>query len=100
MRIKMCIGRRQLQDHARKMRGQVKFHRTQPFGTVIRFDPQSGFGFIEAEDGHEVYFRENSMIGGRGSQIRRGARVTFVEAIGEKAPQASTIRRRGKHAMR
>jgi cold shock CspA family protein len=93
-------ARRQLQDHARKMRGQVKIHGTQPSGTVIRFDPQSGFGFIEAEDGHEVYFHKNSMIGGRPSQIRRGARVTFVEEIGEKGPQASTVRRLGKHAMR
>jgi len=93
-------ARRQLQDRAREMRGQVKTHEPLPSGTIASFDPNTGYGFIQAADGHEVYFDRNSVVEGRPSQIRRGARVSFVEEMGEKGPQASTVRPLGKHAMR
>jgi cold shock CspA family protein len=91
-------ARRQLQDHARRMRGQVKTHGEVPSGHVKSFDPNTGYGFIEATDGHEVYFHRNSLINGAG--IQPGMPVTFVEEIGEKGPQASTVRKLGKHGMR
>jgi cold shock CspA family protein len=93
-------ARRQLQDRVRQMRGEVKTHGEQPSGKVARFDPKTGYGFIEASDGHEIYFHRNSVAVARPSQIRPGARVTFVEKLGEKGPQASTVRVLGKHAMR
>lgn len=93
-------ARRQLQDRVREMRGQVKTHEGLPTGAIARFDPNTGFGFIEASDGHEIYFHQNSLVDSGPSQIRRGLRVTFVEEIGEKGPQASTVRLLGKHAMR
>jgi cold shock CspA family protein/ribosome-associated translation inhibitor RaiA len=93
-------ARRQLQDRVREMRGQVKAHETAPMGAIARFDPNTGFGFIEAADGHEVYFHQNSLVDGRPSRIRHGLRVTFVEQQGEKGPQASTVRLLDKHAMR
>ena len=93
-------ARRQLQDRAREMRGQVKAHEAPPTGVIARFDPNTGFGFIEAADGHEVYFHQNSLVEGRPSQIRHGLRVTFVEEMGEKGPQASTVRLVDKHSMR
>jgi len=91
---------RQLQDRVRRMQGKVKVHEEPPHGTIARFDPNTGFGFIEAADGHEVYFHQNSVIDGRTSQIRLGDRVTFVEEMGEKGPQASTVRHLGPHALR
>ena len=93
-------ARRQLQDRVRKMQGQVKVHEAQPMGTIARFDPNTGFGFIEAADGHEVYFHQNSVVDSRPSQIRHGMHVTFVEEMGEKGPQASTVRAVEKHALR
>jgi cold shock CspA family protein len=93
-------ARRQLQDRVRKMQGQVKVHEAPPTGIIARFDPNTGFGFIEAADGHEVYFHQNSVVDDRPSQIRHGMRVTFVEEMGEKGPQASTVRTLEKHALR
>ena len=90
-------ARRQLQDHARRMRGYVKAHQNAPLGRVKSFDADSGYGFIVAEDGHELYFHRNSVIDGA---PRPGMVVTFVEEMGEKGPQASTVRKLGKHAMR
>lgn len=92
-------ARRQLQDQARSMRGDVKTHEPQPIGTVARIDPSGEFGFLEAADGHEVYFNCNSVIDG-GSNIVPGARVSYVEEIGEKGPQASTVKMLGKHGLR
>ena len=93
-------ARRQLQDQVREMRRQVKAHDSMPMGTIASFDPNTGYGFIRASDGHEVYFHRNSMLEGRPSRIRPGARVSFVEEIGEKGPQASTVHPLGKHALR
>jgi cold shock CspA family protein len=82
------------------MRGQVKTHEEVPSGRVKSFDPDEGYGFIEAADGHEVYFHRNSVIDGTANQIQPGLRVTYVEEIGEKGPQASTVHVPGKHKAR
>ncbi len=93
-------AKRQLQDEARKMRSQIKTHEALPSGTVTSFDPNTGYGFIQAADGHEVYFHRNSVLSGRPFRIRRGVQVSFAEELGEKGPQASTVKPLGKHALR
>ena len=92
-------ARRQLQDQARVMRGQTKQHENQPIGTVIRIDPSGEFGFLEGANGQEVYFNRNSVVGGL-SNIAQGTRVSYVEEMGEKGPQASTVKVLGKHGLR
>jgi cold shock CspA family protein len=93
-------ARRQLQDRVRRMNGQVKTHQAAPSGTVKRFDEAEGFGFIEASDGHEIYFHKNAVLDAMLSKIAPGARVSFAEEMGEKGPQASTVRLLGKHSLR
>lgn len=92
-------ARRRLQDQYRLMQGQTKQHENQPIGTVIRIDPSGAFGFIKSADGHEVYFNCNSVLDGP-SNIAPGTRVSYVEEIGEKGPQASTVKILGKHGLR
>jgi cold shock CspA family protein len=91
-------ARRQLQDQVRKMQGQVKQHEGEPMATVLRIDRSGEFGFLEADDGREIYFHRNSVLGGM--RMEEGARVTFVEEAGEKGPQASTVKLMGKHKLR
>lgn len=93
-------ARRQLQDHARHLQGQVKQHETQPTGTVKSLDTSGEFGFLEAGDGHDVYFHRNSVLEGAFDHLAVGARVSFVEETGEKGPQASTVKLLGKHKLR
>jgi len=93
-------ARRRLQDHVRRMQGQVKAHEPQPMGTVSRLDPSGEFGFIETADRREVYFHHNSVLDGAFSRLSVGARVAFAEEAGDKGPQASTVRLLGKHGMR
>lgn len=93
-------ARRRLQDQVRRMQGHVKEHEGLPIATVIRLDALGEFGFLEAADGHEVYFHRNSVLNGGFDKLAVGTRVTFAEEAGEKGPQASTVTLLGKHGMR
>jgi cold shock CspA family protein/ribosome-associated translation inhibitor RaiA len=93
-------ARRRLQDHARRMQGNVKAHDGPPVATVTRFDEAAGFGFLETPDGREVYFHKNSILDNGAREVVPGTRVTFFEEMGDKGPQASTVKVLGKHAMR
>ena len=94
--------RRRLQDYARRMRGDTKQHERLALGTVTKLSPEEGFGFLEA-DGHGVYFHRNSVLAGHFDRLRIGSRVRFAEEVGEKGPQASSVRlvrstRQGRNA--
>ena len=92
-------ARRQLQDQIKLMRGEVKAHEEPPLGKVTRLDGDGGFGFLEDSDGREVYFHQNSVVNGAFSKLEVGARVYFVETMGEKGPQASTVKPAGKRSL-
>jgi cold shock CspA family protein/ribosome-associated translation inhibitor RaiA len=93
-------ARRRLQDHARRMRGTVKTHDGPPVATVRTVDGAAGFGFIETADGRDVYFHRNSVLHDAFARLAPGARVTYFEEMGDKGPQASTVRLLGKHGLR
>src|SRR6516162_9307933 len=92
-------ARRRLQDHVRRLQGQVKQHESQPMGTVKNLDASGEFGFLEAADGHQVYFHRNSVLDGAFNHLAVGTHVTFAEEMGDKGPQASTVRLLGKHSL-
>lgn len=93
-------ARRQLQDNARRMEGAIKSHEGQPVGTVVRLDPGGEFGFLRSSDGEEIYFHRNSILGAKLSELDVGTRVVFSQEIGEKGPQATSVKLLGKHALR
>lgn len=93
-------ARRQLQDQIRKLQGQVKQHGGPPIGTVVRLDPSGEFGFLESGDGHEIYFHRNSVLDDGFSRLTVGSRVSFAEEMGQKGPQASTVKLISKHNLR
>ena len=84
-------AQRQLQDYVRRISLRVKHHEEQPSGRVIRLDPDRGFGFLETTDGREIYFHRNSVLNGGFARLELGTSVRFVEEMGEKGPQASTV---------
>jgi cold shock CspA family protein len=91
---------RQLQDEARRMEGMVKSHERQSTGTVVRLDPGGEFGFLQSSDGSEIYFHRNSVVDGEFADLAVGSRVVFVDEIGEKGAQATTVKPLGKHGLR
>lgn len=90
-------ARRRLQDFARRQRGDTKAHAPRPTGKVVRLDVAAEFGFIQATDGHEVYFHRNAVLNDDFDCLEIGTEVTFTEEAGDRGPQASTVRRIGKH---
>ena len=91
-------ARRQLQDYVWHMQGHVKHHEAQPTARVARIDPLGEFGLIETSDGREIYFHRNSVLNGEFAELSVGSRVTFAEEVGDKGPQASTVKLMGKHS--
>ena len=90
---------RQLEDHARKARGEVKTHETPLAGKVARLFPQQGYGFVELTDGREIHFHQNAVVSGQFEKLNVGAEVRLVVAYDESphGPQASTVTPIGKH---
>jgi cold shock CspA family protein/ribosome-associated translation inhibitor RaiA len=99
--IKDAFGaaQRQIEDAVREMRGQVKPHERGDHGRVSKFVAGDDYGFIETADGREVYFHRNSVLDNAFNQLTVGCEVRFVEEIGEKGPQASTVRLVGKRHL-
>ncbi|MGE3691349.1 MAG: cold shock domain-containing protein [Novosphingobium sp.] len=93
-------ARRRLQDNVRRMQGKVKQHEQAPIAKVRMVKPEEGYGFLETDDGREIYFHENAILNGEFGRLRPGTLVHFAEEMGEKGPQASTVRLAGKHGMR
>ena len=82
--------RRQLQDHAREARGDVKYHALPNVGTVAELNDE--FGRISSDDGHLVYFHRNSVHDAAFVDLKVGSVVEFEEEAGDLGPQASAVR--------
>lgn len=94
-----AAAQRQVEDAVRETRGQVKPHEVENHGRVAKFVAGEGYGFIETADGSEVYFHRNSVLEDAFDRLTVGSEVRFVEEMGEKGPQASTVRLIGKHHL-
>jgi ribosomal subunit interface protein len=90
-------AQRRLADYARRQRGDIKVHEEPVVSRISRLFVEDGYGFIEASDGHEVYFHQNSVLNGGFGRLAVGDEVQFVEELGEKGPQASTVRPMARH---
>jgi len=87
---------RQLEDHARRQRGDVKTHAVPHIGRVIQMFPVQGYGFIETPDRRHVYFHRNSVAQPGFDRLEIGIEVEFVEEMGNEGPQARMVSL-GKH---
>lgn len=83
---------RQLEDYTRERRRNVKTHEEQPHAKVSKLFENEDYGFLSTADGREVYFHANSVLDGKFAQLEIGSAVAFAEEMGEKGPQASTVR--------
>lgn len=92
-------ARRQLEDYERFRRDQVKAHEVPGHGKIARLNLDGGYGFIETADGREIYFHRNSVPRAPFARLQTGQEVRFDEELGEKGPQATTVRVVGKHHL-
>ena len=54
-------------------------------------------GFIKTHDDRRIFFHRNSVIDGRFDELDIDSEVSFVEEMGDKGPQASTVHVVGRH---
>ena len=59
-------------------------------GRVKWFNDQKGFGFIEVEDGKDVFVHRTAILG-EGFTLREGDEVEFEISQGTKGPQATNV---------
>jgi cold shock protein len=60
-------------------------------GTVKWFNAEKGFGFIEREDGDDIFAHYSQINSGGYRSLEEGQRVTFDVVKGQKGFQAENI---------
>jgi CspA family cold shock protein len=61
-------------------------------GTVKWFNSQKGFGFIQQEDGPDVFVHFSAIQGTGYKNLEENQKVEFDVTQGPKGPQASNVR--------
>lgn len=86
-------ARRQLEDYVRRTRHEIKRHESSwSQGRVTKLFSEEGYGFITAPDGLEIYFHKNSVLDQGFDHLQIDSMVRYVQELGEKGPQASSVR--------
>jgi len=62
-------------------------------GTVKWFNEAKGFGFIEQDNGPDVFVHFSAIQGEGFKTINEGERVSFDVVKGPKGPQAENVRK-------
>ncbi len=60
-------------------------------GTVKWFNDQKGYGFIEQEDGPDVFVHHSGINGAGFKSLSEGDEVTFEVEQGQKGPSAVNV---------
>lgn len=60
-------------------------------GRVKWFDEKKGFGFIEREDGNDVFVHFKAIQGSGFKTLSEGQQVEFEVEQGQKGPQAANV---------
>ena len=61
-------------------------------GTIKKLVRERGFGFIQAQDGVELFFHRSAFPGGEFDALTEGQSVEFDVEKGDKGPRAAHMR--------
>jgi len=61
-------------------------------GTVKWFNEEKGFGFIQQQNGPDVFAHFSAIVGEGFKTLQEGQEVEFAVTMGQKGPQAENIR--------
>ncbi len=61
-------------------------------GTVKWFSDSKGFGFIQREDGPDVFVHHSAIVGSGFRSLKEGDAVEFEVTQGPKGPQAANVK--------
>jgi CspA family cold shock protein len=60
-------------------------------GTVKWFNESKGFGFIQRDNGSDLFVHFRSIQGKGFKTLLEGQQVSFTETMGQKGPQAENV---------
>jgi CspA family cold shock protein len=66
-----------------------------PEGTVKWFNDTKGYGFIQSDDGQDVFVHQSEIQGEGFRTLSEGARVQFELTQGPKGPKAMQVKALG-----
>ncbi len=61
-------------------------------GTVKWFSPEKGYGFIQQENGPDVFVHFSAISGAGYRNLEENQKVEFEITEGQKGPQAANVR--------
>ncbi|OEG00004.1 cold-shock protein [Vulcanibacillus modesticaldus] len=62
-------------------------------GTVKWFNSEKGYGFIQVEDGNDVFVHFSAIQGEGFKTLNEGEKVRFEIVDGDRGPQAANVER-------
>ena len=62
-------------------------------GTVKWFNDQKGYGFIEQENGEDIFVHHSEIVGTGFKTLSEGDLVTFEIGAGKKGPAAQNVQK-------
>jgi CspA family cold shock protein len=65
--------------------------KTMQVGKVKWFNSEKGYGFIQAEDGNDVFVHFSAIQGDGFKTLEEGQEVTFEIVEGNRGPQAANV---------
>ncbi len=60
-------------------------------GTVKWFNESKGYGFIESEDGKDLFVHFSEIQGEGFKTLAEGQSIEYEEGVGQKGPQATKV---------
>lgn len=63
-----------------------------PTGTIKKLITDKGFGFIQTDNGKDLFFHHSEVQGGSIETLREGEKVTYEVGQGRKGPCAISVR--------
>jgi ribosome-associated translation inhibitor RaiA/cold shock CspA family protein len=84
---------RRLLDYKRRQHGEVKVHEDDALfaAQVSQLYPDEDHGFLLTPTGGQLYFHRNSMMNRDFDRLEVGAKVHFIETVGDTGPIASKV---------
>ena len=62
-------------------------------GVVKSFNDEAGYGFIETDEGEQIFVHHSSIVMEGFRSLSPGARVLFEIVVGRRGPEAKEVRK-------
>lgn len=86
-------AQRQLEGQVKKAQGKVKLHEESgSTGKISSLYSDNDCGWITSNDGIEIYFHRNSLLGSDFDSLHVGMAVQYIEHEDSEEPRASSVR--------